>query len=101
MNANAHNSSPQKCINCGRDIQNSAPCLMTKRGPVCLGCEFKEIEVYKMKVNGDVYYEKEPLAFLDVFKDAMTYMDIDEQLTAGKCMMRVLHYFDLPEWQGV
>jgi len=92
--------SPQKCINCGRKIPDSAPCLTTRRGHLCMGCEFKEIEVYSITENGDVYYEKDPLAFLDAFKETMTYLDMDGQFTVGKRMIRALHYFDLPEWQG-
>lgn len=92
--------SPQKCVNCGQVIPESAPCLTTKRGPVCMGCEFKEIEVYSMAENGEVYYEKDFIGILETFKEAVAAMDSDEQIIFGKRKMRALHYFDLPEWQG-
>lgn len=100
MTARSLTLSTGKCINCGQDIPPSSPCLTTRRGPICMGCEFKEIEVLAMTANGDVYYEKDPIGFLEAVKEAMAAMDSDEQIIIGKRKMRALHYFDLPEWQG-
>jgi len=92
--------SPQKCVNCGRKIPDSAPCLTMRRGPICMGCEFKEIDVYSMTENGDTYYQKDFLGFLGAIEVAVASMDADDQILVGKKTMRALHYFDLPEWQG-
>jgi len=66
-----------------------------------MGCEFKEIDVYSMIENGDAYYQKDLFGFLGAIEVALVSMDSDDQLIIGKRKMRALHYFDLPEWQGV
>lgn len=85
-----------KCLGCGLIIGDDWPRKMTKRGDVCMGCEGKEIEVYRIAVDehGNGYVEKDfPHAMMDE-------MALDETYIISKQKMPLVQYANLEEFTG-
>jgi len=87
----------EKCINCGAETEGHAS-ILTKRGTICLGCEFKKIDVWHLSLKGEGNY------MIDKSKENLQ-LEIDEDTDGNeyeliKHKMGVIEYFHLPEFEG-
>ena len=85
------------CAGCGRLISHDWPRTGTMENPVCMPCEFSNIEVYKVELNGNHFVESDPKQIIPLLES----MDKDDEpYTIGKVEMKLAEYITLPEFQG-
>lgn len=86
------------CIVCGNVLQDLWPQIRTEQGPICMGCEFKEITVYCITLPGEKnkYYDHDICSINNMLKEC----DYGEGYNILKEKMLASKYFDLPEFTG-
>ena len=88
-----------KCLVCKKQIEENERALWSPDGTViCMGCEFKEIVVYRITLPGEKngYYDENISIVTDMIADA----DFDSGYTIIKEKMKAIKYYSLPEFMG-
>ncbi len=88
-----------KCIVCKEEIPPNHVCLVGLNGSVCMGCEFKKIDVWHITLpdepkNG--YYDTEINHIIDMLNEC----DYNEGYTIKKESIKAIVYYGLPEFVG-
>ena len=87
----------EDCIVCHEKIEENFERIQTGNGSVCMKCEGKEIDVYKVMMPGSKhgYYESDIEKVMDLFRD-----DLDAEYTIKRETMNVVEYHNLPDFEG-
>lgn len=83
------------CKHCGIEIKDNH----VRIGDFCMGCEGTEIDVYRVRIaeeKGASYIDKNP----DNIKDMLTECEVGDGYTITKERMKVIQYYNLPEFIG-
>lgn len=91
-----------KCLVCGVEIEDNWPRVMTKKGPLCMGCEFSSLIVVEIRGNFGVYVTRvsDHDDFLSFLAEELRCMDDGDFFTVKKREMQAAEYFSLGEFQG-
>lgn len=85
------------CVGCGVAIDHNWPRTGTLEQPVCMRCEFSEIDVYEVRLNGSSFVERDVQQIIPLLES----MDSgDEVYSVGKVRMKLAKYITLPEFEG-
>ena len=88
-----------KCIVCKKEIPWDQRCLNGTKGSICMGCEFKKIDVWHIMLPGETqngYYDTDIGHVLDMLSEC----DYGEGYDIRKIRMRAMKYYSLPEFVG-
>jgi len=86
-----------RCLVCNKKVSLENKQLPTPNGPICMGCEFTEIEVWHVTSSGNGgYYD----THINNFTDMLNECDYGEGYTIKKEKMRAAAYYNLPEFTG-
>lgn len=88
-----------KCLVCKKKIPSNHVCLFGINGSICMGCEFKKIDVWHITLpdepaNG--YYDTEIGCIIDMLNEC----DYGADYTIKKESMKATMYYSLPEFTG-
>ena len=88
-----------KCLVCEKEIPLNHVCLFGQNGSICMGCEFKKIDVWHITLADDPkngYYDTDITHIVDML-DAC---DCGDGYTIKKENMSAVKYYGLPEFVG-
>ena len=88
------------CIVCKKEIGEQERCCLTREfKSICMGCEFKNVDVWRVSPIGDIgnsYHDTDITHIVDM----LTECDYGDGYTVVKSNMRALKYHTLPEFTG-
>ena len=87
----------KKCIVWDRKKEDDFECLHIDGDKICLACEFKEIDVWRLNLKGDKSH------LFDINKQNMQEIikeDDENEYELKKVKMRATKYYSLPEFEG-
>ena len=88
-----------KCIVCKKEIPFNCVCLSTQDNSICMGCEFKKIDVWKVTLpneSSNPYYDTDISSIVDMLNEC----DYGEGYTVKKERIKATKYYSLPEFKG-
>ena len=88
----------EKCISCGGGILPNEERLYSHQSKesICMCCEGKKIDVYKIEHDGNHYFDKDINGIMETIKNA----DIDDKYAVSKISMLFIKYIRLPDFEG-
>jgi len=88
-----------KCLVCKKEIPSNHVCLVGLNGSVCMGCEFKKIDVWHITLadaHGNGYYDTDISHIIDMLNEC----DYGDGYTIKKEKMNAMMYYNLSEFVG-
>ncbi len=88
-----------QCIVCKKEIPSNHVALHGLTGSICMGCEFKKINVWHVTLASSPkrgYYDTNINNIIDMLNEC----DYNEGYTIKKRSLKATHYYGLPEFDG-